>query len=260
MSTPGALSGALAASRRGWPVFPVGGPNGPKAPRPGWLWKDRNTTDPVTIRRWFRFTGATAYGIACGPARLVIIDLDVAKDGSGERGESALAALCEARGEPWPVTCTVATPSDGKHLCFRASPDHSITTSAGGLPPLIDVRGSGGYVLGAGSVIPAGEYRVCGSVRALASLPGWLARLITERPPAPVPRSVPGDHAALAAWVAGQPHGNHNNGLYWAACRVVEEGGDPWPLVPAAVQAGHGETRARRTVLSALRRTRGGAP
>jgi hypothetical protein len=60
----------------------------------------------------------------------------------------------------------------------------------------------------------------------------------------------------LAAWVAAQPHGNHNSGLFWAACRAVDDGLDPWPLVDAAVQAGHSQARARRTVASALGRRR----
>jgi hypothetical protein len=248
------LGGALAARARGWHVFPVGGSNGPKAPRPGWLWADRNTTDAATVRRWL--DGASAYGIACGPSRLVVIDLDMAKDGSGSTGRAAFTRLCAQAGEQWPVTYTVATPSGGLHLYFRASREHKITNSAGGLPPLADVRGAGGYVVGSGSVIPGGEYQVRGSVRALASLPEWLARLLAPPPPRlPSPPGCPGPGAAvLAAWLARQPEGNRNEGLFWAACRAAEAGSDPWGLVPVAVQAGLSERGARATVASAARR------
>ena len=247
MGADSALDGALAAARRGWHVFPVGGWREPKAPRPGWRWAERNTTDPATIRAWMG--SSTAYGVACGRSRLVIIDLDM------PGGDTAFGALCQAHQAPWPVTYTVLTPSGGRHLYFRASPDRQITNSAGRLAPRVDVRANGGYVVGAGSVIAGnGEYRVAGSVRALAPLPGWLAPLCTRPEPRPRDPAEPaGRIEHLAAWVAGQPHGNRNNALFWAACRAVEEGHDPWPLVGAAVDAGHDEARARRTVASAVR-------
>jgi hypothetical protein len=252
------LGGALRAVARDWRIFPVGGRDEPKAPRPGWRWAERNTTDQARVRAWM--AGSTAYGIACGPSGLVVLDLDVPKDGAGNSGRDELAWLLAERAEPWPVTYTVATPSGGLHLYFRAGPERKITNSTGRLPPLIDVRGSGGYVVGAGSVIPAGEYRACGSVLALAPLPPWLAALLAPRPPRPRWHGTPrGDAAALAGWLAGQPEGNRNAGLFWAACRTAEEGGDPWALVPVAVQAGLSEQSARATVASAARKYQGGA-
>jgi hypothetical protein len=270
-----ALSGALLAARRGWPVFPVGGPNGPKAPRPGWSWPTRHTTDSATVRRWLG--GRTAYGIACGPARLVVIDLDVAKGGSGRRGETAFKALCETHGEPWPITYTVATPSGGKHLYFRASPEHKIGNGDRNLPSLIDVRGAGGYVLGAGSVIPDGEYRACGSVLTLASLPGWLARLITERPGA-TPQAItspmtplgPGSryvqaaldrHAAKVAAATKPGRNNQLNASVWSLAGfpepVLPAAAIIASLVPAAREAGLPESRIWPTIQSALRARRG---
>jgi hypothetical protein len=264
----GALAGALAAARRGWHVFPVGGPNGPKAPRPGWLWKDRNTTDPATVRRWLG--SSTAYGIACGPSGLVVIDLDVdlaAADG----GEAAFAALCEKAGAQWPVTFTVATPSGGLHLYFRASPDHKITVSTGQVARHVDVRGDGGYVVGPLSVIGGREYQVSGSVRALAPLPGWLARLCA-------PRSVTGhvtDHApvngayaqaaldAEAALVAAAPEGCRNDQLNRSAHALGRFPNSQLPasailaaLGAAAQQAGLAEPEIGRTIRSALRARR----
>jgi hypothetical protein len=176
------------SARRSWAVFRCRGmddPAEPKRPARGIAsWPRAATTDSATIRAWP--SSATAYGIACRRSRLVVIDLDVAKDGSGETGQAALEQLCEDYGQPWPVTFTVDTPSGGKHLYFRADPERKVGNSRGALPKLIDVRGggasNGGYVVGAGSVIPGGKYTVYGSVLALVTLPGWLAHLIA-RPP-----------------------------------------------------------------------------
>jgi hypothetical protein len=66
-----------------------------------------------------------------------------------------------------------------------------------------------------------------------------------------------GAGGGLVEWVAIQPWGNVNNGLYWAACTAASDGvlgalADD--LVAAAVAAGHPELGARRTVESARRK------
>jgi hypothetical protein len=57
----------------------------------------------------------------------------------------------------------------------------------------------------------------------------------------------------LARWVAAQPEGNRNAGLFWAANRALE--GDPAadlsPLATAARQAGLPEAEITRTLDSA---------
>jgi hypothetical protein len=212
----------------------------------------------------------------------VVIDLDVAKDGSGQTGQAALERLCADYGQPWPGTYTVDTPSGGAHLYYRASPDQQIGNSTGALPKLIDVRGggasNGGYVVGAGSVIPDGEYTVRGSVLALASLPGWLARLITDRPTAETPQVTgaviaPDAYAqaaldAEAALVAAAPEGTRNDQLSRSAWTLARFPNRELPagsilavLGGAAAQAGLREPEIGRTIRSALRARRaGGAP
>ena len=61
----------------------------------------------------------------------------------------------------------------------------------------------------------------------------------------------------LARWVARQPEGNRNAGLYWAANRALDANpaADLSPLAAAARQAGLGEPEITRTLDSA-RRTR----
>ena len=63
------------------------------------------------------------------------------------------------------------------------------------------------------------------------------------------------DLGPLAAWVAAQPEGNRNAGLYWAANRALEAdpAADLSPLAAAARQAGLGEPEITRTLDSARR-------
>jgi hypothetical protein len=85
-----------------------------------------------------------------------VLDLDIDR-GTGERiGERSLAAL----GFGHLLTDTrqprVRTPSGGLHLLF-AHPGEGTGTTAGRLGPKIDTRGDGGYVIGPGTVAPAGR-------------------------------------------------------------------------------------------------------
>ena len=72
------------------------------------------------------------------------------------------------------------------------------------------------------------------------------------------PRPAPGrDLGHLARWVAAQPEGNRNVGLFWAANRALEtdQAADLSPLAAAARQAGLAEPEITRTLNSARRTT-----
>ena len=205
------LRAALDHAARGWPVFPLRpGSKAPAlhgtedCPRTGECtdghrkWEDRATLDPQRItttwqRRPFNI------GLPPGRAGLVVIDLDTPKPGEAAPpewarfdiscGADVLAALAEQTGLPTtealPATYAVATPSGGRHLYYEAPAGTELRNTTGdrgnGLGWLIDTRAHGGYVVAAGSITPAGPYRVLDD-RAPVPLPGWLvARL---RPPA----------------------------------------------------------------------------
>ena len=199
------LTAALAAAARGWPVFPV--VPGGKAPLVR-SWPTRATCDPMCIEQ--SWAGRVAnVGIACGPAGLVVLDLDVDREagssdvltrdpdtrdsdtrdpdtrpGSGAASLSALAA-----GRPVPSTYTVSTPSGGRHLYFAAPAEVGLRNTASTLGPKIDTRAHGGYVLAAGSRTPAGIYRAPDHAAAVAPLPDWLGAALM--PPAPDQVSTP---------------------------------------------------------------------
>ena len=217
----------------GWHVFPC--LPGRKQPALKVSWQAIATTDPARIRAWWRRT-ACNIGIACGPSRLVVLDLDVPGHGAAgppadgpASGAARLAELCRQHGQPHPHgTLAVRTPSGGRHLFFQAPRDVRITNSAGRLAPLIDIRSDGGYVVGYASRTPQGRYEV---IRPLppAPLPAWLSELARQPDPGPVPAAGPphpiGNEPAYgeaaigyeAETVARAAEGTRNDTLFKAA-------------------------------------------
>ncbi|MFF9733665.1 bifunctional DNA primase/polymerase [Streptomyces albidoflavus] len=199
--SPGSLlASALSAAERGWPVFPLR-PGGKRpalhpetrCPRTGACtdghitWEHRATTDPDRISAAWS-TGDWNIGLACGPALLVVVDLDKPKSGTdAPDGATNLLALCERAGQPVPTTRTVRTASGGAHLYFSAPDGAHLRNTAGTLGPLIDTRAHGGYILAPGSVINGRPYRVEGPAL-IRPLPGWLLERLA--PPRPRPNTV----------------------------------------------------------------------
>jgi hypothetical protein len=264
------MTGAAAeAAQRGWHVFPcLPGDKRPAVDK----WERRACADPETVARCWPSPKHNV-GVACGPSGLVVIDLDTHGALPGDwqlpgiiDGRDVLAQLSEWARQPWPSTYTVATPSGGWHLYFRAPDGEEIRNSAGKLGPLIDVRGRGGYVVGIGSVVGGTAYELIDG-RPPLPLPAWLAGMLTERRPAPRTAARPSHGSSdarlrgLAATVrAGQP-GDRTGPLVWAAHRLAEMIGDGRAtrddgelLVQAAVEAGivGGERYARGQVASVL--------
>ncbi|WP_236793232.1 bifunctional DNA primase/polymerase [Amycolatopsis sp. GM8] len=172
------LEWALYLAAMGWPVFPL---------RPGTKrrpavkdWENRATTDPSRIRRCWS-ADAWNIGLATGPARVVVVDLDTDKDGRGPGGAHALAALAEQRGGPLPTTYTVSTPSGGQHLYFRAPAGVWLRNSQSQIASCVDTRAGGGYVVAPGSVTAEGAYELIDDTDP-AELPAWLVQACAERP------------------------------------------------------------------------------
>ncbi|GAA0922255.1 bifunctional DNA primase/polymerase [Streptomyces thermoalcalitolerans] len=281
------LSAALDAAERGWHVFPLRpGTKRPAlhgektCPRTGPCaqghrrWEQRATCDPDRIRAaWAR--APFNVGIATGPSRLVVVDLDVPKDKGGKGssdapcGAAAFAALCERAGHAVPATYRTRTARGGEHLYFTAPPGLRLGNTAGTVAPLVDTRAWGGYVVAAGSTTPTGPYEVlCDSEAAV--LPAWLLSILQPAPASSVgPLRLPvvdGSRAALAALkaecavVAAAPEGQRNITLNRCAFKVgrfVAWGDLPRHVAEEAFQAA-GEARGltaaecRATIRSAL--------
>ncbi|MFI9566502.1 bifunctional DNA primase/polymerase [Streptomyces rishiriensis] len=192
----GLLNAALDAAGRGWHVFPLRpGIKRPalhgaqSCPRTGPCtgghrkWEQRATTDPDRIRATWSH-GPFNVGIATGPSRLLVVDLDVPKDkGSSDApgGAATFAALCERAGHAVPATYRVRTASGGEHLYFTAPDGVRLTNTAGTIGPLVDTRAWGGYVVAAGSLTPTGPYEALCAPEA-APLPPWLHSVLQPAP------------------------------------------------------------------------------
>jgi len=87
--------------------------------------------------------------------------------------------------QPLPVnTWTVRTSSGGWHFYYQQPANTSLGNTAGRLGTGIDTRGTGGYVLGAGSLINNTPYTVVHRAPILP-LPDWLCDLLTTAPNLP---------------------------------------------------------------------------
>jgi hypothetical protein len=190
------IEAALAYADRDWHVIPLrpgtkipAAPNHPASecdhtdPRcyPTHTgWEARATTNPDRIiKAWS--TRPWGIGIACGPSRLVVVDLDIAKNGQPS-GAATLARLEAEAGEALPPTWTVATPSGGRHLYYQTSDDVTLTNTAGHVGPGIDTRAVGGQVVAPPTTLPTGPYTV-NATSDVAPLPPWFSNLLTAEQP-----------------------------------------------------------------------------
>jgi len=151
----------------GYSVLPVNPSN--KKPNSGYRWKD-NPVSKVSEAAllWSSAHRGAAVGIITGQqSNLLVLDVD---NKNGDDGSFSLKRLEEEYGS-LPDTYTVKTPTGGFHYYFNYN-DCGLTVDAGVLEGL-DYRGSGGYVLAAGSVTKDGDYTVINH-SPVANAPAWL--------------------------------------------------------------------------------------
>lgn len=172
---------ALSYARRGWPVFPcrerdtvIGTVTDRKTneirdkilkakqPYGGNGVKDA-TVDEQVITGWWKRWPDAMIGLAMGRNGLFALDFDPRIDAeSGEvfTLESLKAALESQMGCALPQSLTAMTQSDGVHVYLLQPQDGGeAIRNRGNLPPHVDVRGLGGYVIAPPSIL----YREDGS-------------------------------------------------------------------------------------------------
>lgn len=278
------LTAAMQHVRAGMHVFPVQPLEKTPIVKPDgrrMRWGIEATNDPRIVEDWWTYRCPIAnIGVACKPSRLLIVDCDMPKPGAklpkrfGDvedyaDGQEVFYVICQELGVPFPHdTLTISSPSGGAHFYFRNELDVPLRQTSP-VPGWIDVRGNGGehggYVLGKGSQLPNGEYKLLNR-SAIRPAPDWLIALCQEppAPPAPAPRQQPfrgdgqgGRLDGLINSVRGAVEGNRNASLHWAACKYAEEG-EPISraiadLGQAALEAGLSRGEIEPTIRSGYR-------
>ncbi|HEX6988980.1 MAG TPA: bifunctional DNA primase/polymerase [Bacillota bacterium] len=254
------LRTALACAARGLPVFPCQPGKKTPAAKRGYL---DASTDPARIRDWFDRHPGRNLAVAAGAPGPDVLDVD--ERGPAGNGFSALARL-NAAGLLAGASGKTRTPGGGLHVYFAGSRQRTSHLATCHL----DFLSQGGYVLLPPSQVKGEPYQhVTGFARhGELDWQAVLAILGPSRGPAPRPpgHQAPGPQPSepdgtrvdrLARWVAAQPEGNRNNGLFWAANRALEtdQAADLSPLAAAARQAGLTEPEITATLRSARRTT-----
>ncbi|MFJ3762932.1 bifunctional DNA primase/polymerase [Streptomyces sp. NPDC090080] len=281
---PSSLDTAQWCARRGWPVHPLA--PGRKTPTANcsdcraaahtpaqcpclaagrWCHGFHAATlNQERIRQWWGQHPELGIGVACGPAGLVVLDIDAHAaelplrdrilpgipigeqvDLTGlANGYHSLGVLAALRGQQSPAhdasTLRVRTPSGGLHVWYRATDNRRWMSSVGSsrgrgraLAWQVDIRAYGSYIIAPGVATSNGVYRPIGEAREPAALPAWLAQELdrTGHLPAanvPAPRPVP-PRAQQAVLAAGGGRGRDQRMLAFvldsvAACGQVAEG------------------------------------
>ena len=249
MTDDPALRQALAYAAHDWPVFPC--QPGQKIPATPHGYRNA-TTDPEQIAYWFSRRPGCNLAIATGFPGPDVLDVD--QHGPAGDGFTAFIRLRDAR-LLGGAAVYVRTPSGGMHVYFAGTHQRNHHLPAHHL----DFRATGGYVLAPPSTAGGQPYRGLWEPGGRGAL-NWdtVTRLLQPRQPRQDrrPGRVSGpDLGHLARWVAAQPEGNRNAGLFWAANRALEAdpAADLSGLADAARQAGLADPEITRTLDSARR-------
>ncbi|WP_313450283.1 bifunctional DNA primase/polymerase [Brevibacterium casei] len=259
--SPSLTFAARSLAAAGVPVFPCLVDGKRPLTRRGFL---DASNDPERIAAWWSRTPNANIGIPTGAASgAVVVDVDVhgTHDGRAAYKRATDAGLVDGAG------LLVRTPTGGAHVYFPATPgseQRSWQAATAG----VDFRGDGGYI-----IAPPSRRIIDGNVKlyevadiAAHSVGAVDAARLRDfldprpvAPPRPSSSSMEVDAERLAAWVAGRGEGERNRGLFWAACRLAENGISPADaldaLGAAAQSAGLGDREITTTVRSAYRAT-----
>jgi hypothetical protein len=252
---------ALRFANLGVPVFPCV-PGGKQPLTPNGFYDA--TSSARTVHGWWQRTPEANIGLPTGARTgILVVDIDIHAGGSGFAAFERARADGLADGWGW----LVRTPSGGLHAYYpgaRVQEQRSWQVASAH----VDFRGDGGYV-----VAPPSRLRVDGvtkayEVIAVTTGPAKSVDAIKLRqclePPRPTPATPPSGFPpkgcrpeALARTVALTAEGGRNRALFWASCRMVEDGQSRSDavsfLMPAAQYAGLPDREIESTIDSAYR-------
>lgn len=257
---------SLAAAARQYashqvPVFPC--VPGEKRPLVAHGFQDASH-DLAQVEAWWRRWPDANIGIPTGPVSgFEVVDVDVKGDdprGPGSWHDATRQGLLGG----W--VAHVVTPSGGLHAYYPASETQQRSWASARAQ--IDFRGTAGYIIAPPSRVQIGDELVPYQLLELSTKEtrpvnaGMLRDFLDPRPIQPVGAGQPfrgtlAERAErIAAWLAGQTEGERNQGLFWASCRLAENGAglrDTFEaLGPVAEQLGLPPREIERTIRSAI--------
>jgi hypothetical protein len=193
------------------------------------------SADPAVVDAWWRQHPGANIGLPTGATSgVVVVDVDV--HGPVNGFEAMNRAHRAGRMDGW--LFTVASPSGGLHAYYPATPE-TTQPSWQAARAGIDFRGDGGYIIIPPSSVVIHGASVPYALRQINPGPastidsGGLRDFLDPRPaprrfePRRQVRDVDRDVSRIAAWVATRGEGERNRGLFWAACRLAENGVAP---------------------------------
>lgn len=276
MDTVVLLAGMVGLSQRqgagrfaaaGVPIFPC--KPGEKRPLTEHGFLDA-TSDASQVARWWSRYPEANIGMPTGAASgLEVVDIDVH---GWVRGFAAFElARREGLVDRWQAL--VKTASGGMHAYYPANPDRA-QTSWQAARAGIDFRGDGGYVIVPPSLVlfegnrSAYELIDAGRGDAVPIDGAALQRFLAPSPIRAVPAraEITGDVDVerVARWMAARVEGERNRALYWAACRLAENGVSDQracnALGAAAERAGLHQSEILTTIRSAYRTVGSASP
>ena len=139
---------ALRLAEAGIAVFPCGADKKPLI-----KWRTLSSSDPEAVAQWWSAHPGALPAIDLAKCDLFVLDGD--RHG-GPDGRSALRSLLKQQGFKQSTTPAALTPADGIHVYFGQN-GHELTNARGDLPPGVDARGWGGYVVAPYAVLPDGR-------------------------------------------------------------------------------------------------------
>jgi hypothetical protein len=253
--SPDLATASTMLAARGIPVFPC--TPGGKQPLTTHGFYDASA-DLATVKSWWQRWPDANIGMPTGVASGVdVVDIDVHAGGNGFAAFERARSAGLADGWAW----LVRTPSGGVHAYYlRGLVEEQRSWQVPGQH--VDFRGDGGYIIAPPSRVDGRAYVLVAVAQHrarpvdAAALRAFLEPPRPTRPPTSMP-AVGSRTDKLADWVASRPEGARNHGLFWAACRMVEEG-HPFDstanlLGDAARSAGLSDREAMTTIRSAYR-------
>lgn len=188
----GNRSVALSLALRGIHVFPCTWELKPNSQTPSKKplvpWRAQSTIDLRLIKDWWTKWPQAIVGIDCGKSGLFVIDCD--RHPGEPDGVAAFKKLLIENNDAEILNATpvTKTQSGGYHVIFSMPPGEQLGNSTGNLPPGIDVRGNGGFIVAPGSTLPderswqplekARSLNSIDSVSELFAPPQWLIEKI----------------------------------------------------------------------------------